>query len=69
MANLGFKEDFNSSYYKFTTVMVFLNCTIIPFIYLFKYQDFQRALLKSVVCMKLKEVRSSESDTTVSTSM
>ena len=44
MYNLGFKVDFNSIVYKFTVVMAFFNCTINPFIYLAKYQDFQTAL-------------------------
>ena len=45
MYNLGFSADWNSIFYKFTVVMVFLNCTINPFIYLAKYQDFQTALI------------------------
>ena len=33
MYNLGFNADWNSVFYKFIVVMVFLNCTINPFIY------------------------------------
>ena len=44
MYNLGFHVDWNSSFYQSTVVMAFLNCTINPFIYLAKYQDFQTAL-------------------------
>ena len=50
MYNLGFKVDWNSTFYKFTVVMAFLNCTINPFIYLAKYQDFQSALMSYCGC-------------------
>ena len=46
MYNLGFEVDWNSTYYQFTVLMVFLNCTINPFIYLAKYRDYQIALMK-----------------------
>ena len=70
MFTLGFKEDWNSPYYKFTMVMVFLNCTINPFIYLFKYQDFHTALKESLGCIKFKNVEESEIRcSTVSTSV
>ena len=46
MYNLGFEADWNSTYYQFTVLMVFLNCTINPFIYLAKYRDYQIALMK-----------------------
>ena len=48
--NLGFEVDWNSGYYKFTTIMVFLNCTINPFIYLINYKDFQKALMRQFQC-------------------
>ena len=44
MYNLGFKAKWNGTYFKFTVLMVFLNCTINPFIYLIKYRDYQEAL-------------------------
>ena len=44
MYNCGYDLDFNSTYFQFTIVMVFLNCTINPFIYLIKYRDYQEAL-------------------------
>ena len=56
----GYDIDWNSVYYKFTVLMVFVNCTINPFIYLIKYQDFQKALMKSLRCFKFKEVEESE---------
>ena len=52
MHNLGFSVNWNSTFYKFTVVMTFLNCTINPFIYLAKYQDFQTALTSSCGCRK-----------------
>ena len=44
MYNLGYQVDWNGVYYKFTVLMVFLNCTVNPFIYLVKYKDYQVAL-------------------------
>ena len=52
MYNLGFNADWNSTFYKFTVVMAFMNCTINPFIYLAKYQDFQTALMSYYGCQK-----------------
>ena len=42
--NLGFEVDWTSTYYNFTVLMVFLNSTVNPFIYLIKYKDFHDAL-------------------------
>ena len=44
MYNLGYKVDWNGVYYKFTVLMVFLNSTVNPFVYLVKYKDYQIAL-------------------------
>ena len=44
MYNLGYKVDWIGVYYKFTVLMVFLNSTVNPFIYLVKYKDYQMAL-------------------------
>ena len=52
---LGYKIDWNSWYYTFSVVMVFLNCTVNPFIYLFNYKDFQNALTNLFCCMRLQE--------------
>ena len=54
MHNLGYKVDFNGAHYKFSILMVFLNSTVNPFIYLFKYQDYQKALKKCLFCTKFK---------------
>ena len=44
MYNCGYNVEFNSVYFDFTIIMVFVNCTINPFIYLIKYKDYQEAL-------------------------
>ena len=44
MYNLGYNVDWNGTYFKFCVIMVFLNCTVNPFVYLIKYQDYQEAL-------------------------
>ena len=48
--SLGFEVDWNSGYYKFTVIMLFLNCTINPFIYLINYKDFQKAFMRQFYC-------------------
>ncbi len=50
MYNLAHSVDFNGTYFNFTVLMVFLNCTINPFIYLLKYRDFQVALKEFCNC-------------------
>ena len=60
MYNLGFNVDWNSSFYQSTVVMAFLNCTINPFIYLAKYQDFQTALKLFCGCGKSRDSRNTE---------
>ena len=52
MYNLGYNVNWNGIYYKFTVLMIFLNCTINPFIYLIKYQDYQIALKSCFGCNK-----------------
>ena len=47
---LGFEIDWNGSYFKFVVSMLFLNCTINPFIYLLNYKDFQKALMEQFHC-------------------
>ena len=61
MYNLGYDADWNGNYFQFTVFMVFLNCTINPFIYLIKYQDYHVALRKLFGCDKQK--KREESDT------
>lgn len=40
--NLGYDADFTCTFYHFTVVMVFCNCCINPFIYIAKYEQFQK---------------------------
>ena len=47
---LGFEVKWSGEGYKFTVCMLFLNCTINPFIYLINYKDFQRALMRQLCC-------------------
>ena len=54
MFNLGYDVDFNGIYYKFGVLMVFLNCTINPLIYLIKYRDFQHALKELFGCDRVE---------------
>ena len=50
----GYVSSWDSVYYKFTILMIFLNCTVNPFIYLFKYRDYQKALKSCFGCQKLR---------------
>ncbi len=59
MYNLGYKVDWTSVYYQFTVLMVFLNCTINPFIYLIKYRDYQKALKNCLPCGKHEDTETS----------
>ena len=44
MYNLGYDADWDGIYFKFAITMINLNCTVNPFVYLIKYQDYQKAL-------------------------
>ena len=44
MSNLGYDADWDGPYFKFCIAMVYLNCTVNPFVYLLSYQDFHTAL-------------------------
>ena len=52
MFNCGYDINFTSNYQEFTTLMVFINCTVNPFIYLIKYRDYQEALRVFLNCNK-----------------
>ena len=60
MYNLGYDADWNGIYFQFTVLMVFLNCTVNPFIYLIKYKDYQSALKNLCGCGKKKHGEDSE---------
>ena len=55
MYNLGYNADWNGTYFKFCITMIYLNCTVNPFVYLIKYQDYQRTLRE--FCFKEKYSR------------
>ena len=55
MYNCGYDINFNTTYVQFTVLMVFLNCTVNPFIYLMKYRDYQEALKTFLYCKKKQE--------------
>ena len=61
MYNLGYHINWNSTYYKFTVLMVFVNCTVNPFIYLVKYRDYQEALRRFCRCNTARDNEESES--------
>ena len=48
--NLGYPLDFNGTYFQYTVLMGFLNCTVNPFIYLAQYKDYQIALKLFLRC-------------------
>ena len=55
MYNLGYEINWNGTYYLFTVLMVFINCTVNPFIYLIKYRDYLQALKKLLGCRRKTE--------------
>ena len=61
MYNLGYNADLEDTFYKFATLMAFLNCIVNPFVYLFKYRDYHIALKSCFGCLKTDglEVKSS----------
>ena len=66
MYNLGYELDYNGTYYQFTVLIVFLNCTVNPFIYLIKYKDYQDALREFLSCEKSRDEEDGVSKRTVS---
>ena len=50
MSNCGYQIDWNSAYLHYTILMVFLNSTVNPFIYLINYRDYQHALKRFLHC-------------------
>ena len=51
--NLGYEVNWNGIQAEVSTIMVFLNCTVNPYIYLVNYKDFQNALKGSFRCNRL----------------
>ena len=52
MYNLGYDADWDGVFFKCSLLLAFGNCTINPFIYLFKYRDYQQALKSCFCCCK-----------------
>ena len=61
MFNIGYPVDWNSAYFQFTVLMVFLNATVNPFVYLFNYKDYQIALKQLLRCNNIDSTLSSTS--------
>ena len=59
MFNIGYPVDWNSAYFQFTVLMVFLNTTVNPFVYLFNYKDYQIALKQLLHCNNIDNTLSS----------
>ena len=51
MFNLGYDANWDGTFFKVATIMAFGNCMINPFVYLFKYRDFQNALRILICCL------------------
>ena len=68
MYNCDYDLNFNSTYFQFTIIMVFLNCTVNPFIYLIKYRDYQEALRKLFCCALEQQSNNSLNSSTMSIS-
>ena len=52
MYNFGYNINLNTVYSEFTILMVFLNCTVNPFINLIQYRDYQETLKQFFYCNK-----------------
>ena len=68
MYNCGIHFNFNGTYIQFTVLMVFVNCTVNPFIYLIKYRDYQEALKIFFNCNKDQESKGILNSSTMSIS-
>ena len=60
---MGHKANWNTLYFKFFVLMVFINSTVNPFIYLFKYKDYQIALKQFLGYKKKRETGQTSSST------
>ena len=66
---LGFEVDWNGGYYQFVVSVLFLNCTINPFIYLINYKDFQKALMRQFCCRISQSIGNLNPITTILSSL
>ena len=63
--NFGYNVDWNSTFFHFTVVMIFANSMVNPFIYVFKYRDYQIAMKKCLLCKKQDELNASSPSNSV----
>ena len=68
MYNCGIHFNFNGTYIQFTVLMVFVNCTVNPFIYLINYRDYQEALKIFCNCKRDQETKSNLNSSVMSIS-
>ena len=68
MYNFGMHVNFNSASHQFTVLMVLLNCSVNPFIYLIKYRDYQEAFRTFFHCKKTRESKNSLNPSVMQTS-
>ena len=66
MYTWGYNLNFNSIYFNVTILMVFINCTVNPFIYLINYRDFQKALKTFLHCNKEQRSNDNLNSSTIS---
>ena len=62
MYNLGYEINLDVTFHQFSILMVFINCTVNPFIYLIKYRDYQEASKKLFHCDKMNSLEESETN-------
>ena len=66
MYYLGYPADWSGTYSQFSVLMVFLNCTVNPFIYLIKYKDYKTAL-RNICGFNVHDHKTQMASTTTST--
>lgn len=52
---IGFNVNLYGPYSQYTVIMIFLNCTVNPFVYLIKYKEYQKALKELTMCKRLSD--------------
>ena len=67
MYNLGYKANWDGAYFKFCVAMIYVNCTINPFVYLVSYRDYHRALRE--FCSKRKAVGRNVESTSIASAV
>ena len=66
--NLGYTINWNSTFFHFTVVMIFSNSMVNPFIYVFKYKDYQDAMKKFLSCNSVTRDKDGLTSSTITTS-